>query len=446
MTTMLPTERFPLITEAGYQTLRWLEEHPHAPRFTHPGYHRLTAQGLAHAQAFAQGLETPPQWQPNQPPALVSDFVNTCYQTVPFYRQRLTPPGSFFHIPTTSRADLNREPWAFVPDGQPLDDLVIYNTSGVTGHPLSILTHPDVLALYIPLLQRALSLAGVAASFRPERVGIAYVGYQQQTYTYAAVSPLLNDVALVKINLHPSQWRNVDDAAQFLNDCNPVLYSGTPLAFAQLAQLPLTGHPAALLSSSMTLTPALRAQLETQFNCPVLDLYSTNETGPIGVNLDQTTFTLLQPNLYLEILDDDDQPCPPGQRGEVTVTGGFNPFLPLLRYRTGDYAALTYQGSHPRLIDLQGRPPVIFRAVDGTPLNNIDISIALRPYPLIQFQLHQFDNGSLRLRRQSVGVDDRTLRTTLLQLFGPSQPLTIEDLPTDEKVRQYTSDLDPSTK
>lgn len=441
---MLPTDRFPLITEAGYQTLRWLEEHPSAPRFTHPGYHRLTAQGLARAKTFAQSLETPPQWQPKQPPAWVSNFVSTCYRNVPFYRQHLTPPDSFFHIPTTSRADLNREPWAFVPDDQALDDLVIYNTSGVTGHPLSILTHPDVLALYIPLLLRALSLAGLTPTFSPERVGIAYIGYQQQTYTYAAVSPLLNDAALVKVNLHPGQWRNPSDSAQFLNECNPVLYSGTPLAFAQLTQLPLMGQPTALLSTSMTLTPGLRAQLEAHFHCPVLDFYSTNETGPIAVNLDQNTFTLLQPNLYLEILDEDDQPCPPGQRGEVTVTGGFNPFLPLLRYRTGDYAALTYQGTHPRLIDLQGRPPVIFRTMDGTLLNNIDISMALRPYPIAQFQLHQFADGSLRLRRQSAGVDDQTLRATLLQLFGPTQPLSIEDLPTSNKARQYTSDL-PTT-
>jgi phenylacetate-CoA ligase len=151
---------------------------------------------------------------------------------------------------------------------------------------------------------------------------------------------------------------------------------------------------------------------------------------------------LLQPRLYIEILDADDQHCPPGQRGEITVTGGFNPFLPLLRYRTGDFAALSFQGSVPHLIDLEGRPPVIFRATDGRLLNNIDISMALRPYPIAQFQLHQFADGAVRLRRRSAGVDDGTLRASLLKLFGVNQTLAIEDLPTDEKVRQYSSDLE----
>jgi phenylacetate-CoA ligase len=439
---MLPFDRFPLLTDSGYQTLRALEEHPHAPRYTHPGYHRLTPAGLEHARAFAQDLESAPSWTPNTPPTWVSSFIADCFRNVPVYRRGGQPPASFFDLPTTSRADLNREPWAFVPDGQSLDDLVIYNTSGVTGHPLSILTHPDVLALYIPLWQRALTLAGINAQFASTRLGVAYVGYQQQTYTYAALSPLLNDAGLVKINLHPSQWRSPDDPAKFLNDLNPQIYTGTPLAFAQLAQLPLTVQPAALISTSMTLTPGLRAQLESHFNCPILDLYSTNETGPIGFSLAGNNYELLQPRLYLEILDSDDQPCPPGQRGEVTVTGGFNPFLPLLRYRTGDYAALSFQGSLPHVVDLEGRPPVLFRATDGRPLNNIDISIALRPYPLAQFQLHQFADGALRLGRQPSSVPDDTLRTTLLNLFGRSQTLTIEDLPSLEKARQYTSEID----
>ena len=38
-------DRFPLLTPAGAALLRRLEEHPHAPRYTHPGVDRLTPAG-----------------------------------------------------------------------------------------------------------------------------------------------------------------------------------------------------------------------------------------------------------------------------------------------------------------------------------------------------------------------------------------------------------------
>ena len=159
---MLPIDRFPLITEEGHRLLQRLEEHPHAPRYTHLGYNRMTPNGLRRAQAFAAELrDSPPLWRHGEVPAWLTEFVAWCDREVPFYRRRGLPPATrshtdawrvegFLDIPTTSRADLNREPWAFVPDSQPLDDLVIYNTSGTTGHPLDIVTHPDSLALYIP--------------------------------------------------------------------------------------------------------------------------------------------------------------------------------------------------------------------------------------------------------------------------------------------------------
>src|SRR5258707_5826686 len=46
-------ERFPMLTEAGWRRLRWLEEHPQAPRFNHQGVDRLTPGGAAAGAALA---------------------------------------------------------------------------------------------------------------------------------------------------------------------------------------------------------------------------------------------------------------------------------------------------------------------------------------------------------------------------------------------------------
>jgi phenylacetate-CoA ligase len=447
-------QRFPLLTDSSLSTLRRLEEHPHAPRYTHPGYNRVTQQGLENAVAFTAELENaPPRWTPDSIPDWIPSFLADCFRNVPFYRRWESPQLPFTELPTSFRADLNREPWAFVPDEVSLDDLVVYNTSGTTGHPLSILTHPDTLTLTLPLLKMMLRIYGIAWEQTSEQTAIAYISFQKQTYTYATYSPLLNDAGIVKINLHPSQWRNPTDAALFLNDLQPQVYTGTPLAFAELAKLPITATPLALVSTSMALNEGLRTMLEMRFNCPVIDMYSMNESGAIAIRSDLRgrkqredpeglAYTLLQPRLFVETLDTEGNPTPPGQRGEITLTGGFNRFLPLLRYRTGDYAALHYEGDVPYLVGLEGRPPVLFRALDGHLINNIDVSISLRPYTIAQYHLHQFADGTLRLRLRDSAVDEDIIRDVLLGLFGMHQPLTIEPLVEEGKVIQYTSEVE----
>src|SRR5262249_15284551 len=149
--------------------------------------------------------------------------------------------------------------------------------------------------------------------------------------------------------------------------------------------------PKALVSTSMALLPGLRQSLAARFGCPVVDVYSMNESGPIAVAApDGNGHLLLSHRLYVEVLDPDGAPCPSGVRGEVTLTGGFNPSLLLLRSRTGVFASLDFSAPRRlRLVGLEGRAPVVFRAGDGRPINNIDVTAALKPLALPQYQLHQ---------------------------------------------------------
>ncbi len=443
--TLTDAERFPLLTDDGRQLLTRLREHPHTPRYTARCGHRLTADYLRRVREYETELSTTSTgWLPNTFPAWFDDFVAMCFRDVPFYRRYGVRPARFADIPTFDRADLSREPWAFVPDPLPLDDLIVNATSGTTGHALVIPSHPIVGACYTPLLKAALALHGVELKSGRGQVACILVGYQQHAYTYPSVTPQQDEAGHLKLNLHPADWRHPADRARFLDDCNAEIYTGDPIAFAELMKLPLTTRPRALLSTAMMLTLGLRQQLENHFACPVLDMYSMNECGPIAVktnDLPHATFHLLQPHLYVEILDSDGQPCSPGERGEVTLTGGLNFYLPLLRYRTNDYASLEWRDGQPMLVGLEGRPPVLFRGTRGQAISPLDVSQALALFALPQFTLHQSAAGAVQMKIRRVGLDLALLRAALLNLFGKDQTLTITEADSlGDKVIQYTTD------
>src|SRR5262245_2438002 len=235
-----------------------LREHPHAPRFNHPGGERLDAPALARVRSYAEELKTGRVgWRPGELPDWLWRFVEFCRRDVPFFRRRPDWSDDFFALPPTTRADLRREPWSFVPDSADLTDLVVYTTSGTTGSRLAVLSHPEVPNRYLPLMQTALAANGVRLEGGP-RVSIVHVCAQSQTFTLASVMSYLDFAGFAKVNLNPAEWRDPHDRVRFLEDCDAELYTGDPFAFSELAKLPLRVRPKALLSAAAALLPGLR--------------------------------------------------------------------------------------------------------------------------------------------------------------------------------------------
>ena len=439
-------ERFPLLTEKGRRMLERLREHPNAPRYNHRCGDLLTREALERVHDYESELRTAERgWRPGDVPAWVKEFAATCLADVPFYRRRGGTPDDFFALPTCGREDLAHEPWSFVPDSQPLGEMVVYDTSGTSSRPIYIMSHPEVSSMYLPSLRAALGYCGVTLEGGSDRVSIVTVCAQSQTFTYATLSSYLDGAGYVKVNLNPKDWRDPDDRALFLDSCEPEIYTGDPISFLALAKLPLKTRPKALVSSAMTLLAGLKRDLEDHFQCPVLDVYSMSESRFIAVSSGRE-YRIIPHDLFVEALDPEGNSCPPGARGEIVLTGGRNPFLPLLRYRTGDHAALEFRGLLPVLVDFEGRRPTVFMNTRGRIINNIDVTHALKPFPIGQFSLHQNADLSLVFRMREGRADEAEVRAALLDLFGPEQAVEIgeltEDLLSAGKVLQYTSDID----
>lgn len=441
-------ERFPLLSEEGRKLLLWMWEHPHAPSYNFKCGDRLTGENLQRVRDYEIELNASDKgWRWGEPPDWAKEFALRAVAEVPFYRRRNVSADSFSSIPTFGRAELKREPWSFVPDSQRLDELIVYYTNGTTGQRLNVLSHPEVSSIYLPALRAALATRGVRLEGGSGKVSIITVCAQASTFTYASVSSFLDDAGFIKINLNPNEWRKAEDCVRFLDSCDTEIYTGDPISFVALAKLPLKTRPKAMVSTAMILLPGLQKELEEHFQCPVIDVYSMTEARTIAVGTDRG-YEIIPHDLYVEILDGEGKLCPPGVRGEVTLTGGPNPFLPLLRYRTGDYAAMEFDGTKPLLMDFEGRPPTLFLNSTGKIVNNIDVSYVLREFPIAQFALHQNRDRSLVFRLNG-DVDKDAVRQALLNLFGEDQSLIIKELTEEEtiggKVIQYTSNTEDVT-
>jgi len=84
---------------------------------------------------------------------------------------------------------------------------------------------------------------------------------------------------------------------------------------------------------------ALREHVKSLWGVGVTDIYSSQEVGYMALQCpEHEHYHVQSETMYLEVLDDNDRPCAPGEIGRVVVTSLHNFAMPLLRYEVGDYA------------------------------------------------------------------------------------------------------------
>lgn len=407
-------ERFPLIKDLSF--LMSLRQDEFAPMFNFQSGDRLDEDKLEQVNQYAAKIRGPKKfWDRGAVPGWLDDYVLACQESVPFYKNR---PKSFFDQPTINRSTVGSAPWQFVSSESKLEDLLVYQTSGTTGAAMDVLFDPVSQACWLPQLQSILDYYKINLDGRPDNVTIALVCSQSSTLTYASLSTYLNGSGVLKINLNPDDWRNPAHTIQFLEKYNPQILTGDPFAFMDLLALKPRIKPKAMVSSAMRLTNGIRKKLEDFFSCPVIDIYSLTECRMVAF-VENDRHRAIRPELYLEVFDSEsDTLLPYGERGELVITGSINPFLPLIRYRTGDFCRLEIENGIPFLIDLEARNPVALYRRNGSFINNIEISRQMTNYPLIGFELHQDSNYNLQFTGWSNESLQLDIHDTLTQLFG----------------------------
>ena len=86
-------------------------------------------------------------------------------------------------------------------------------------------------------------------------------------------------------------------------------------------------------------TPSMRQACREVWNVPLVDMYTSQEFGYIALQCpEQEHYHVQAENVLVEVLDDEDKPCKPGETGRLVVTSLHNFAMPLIRYEIGDHA------------------------------------------------------------------------------------------------------------
>lgn len=151
-------------------------------------------------------------------------------------------------------------------------------------------------------------------------------------------------------------------------------YTSSIFEFARYIKNTNTGifTPASIICTAETLTEDVRGFIEQVFGCPVLNQYGSREVGVIACECTHKeglhTFGM---NNKIEILDNNLQPCNPGQMGRVYITTLNNYSMPLIRYSIGDTAVVSDKKlcscgrTSPLIATVTGRTSDHFKTRDG---------------------------------------------------------------------------------
>jgi phenylacetate-CoA ligase len=256
--------------------------------------------------------------------------------TVPYYRRR----GAGKSLPLLSRRELQEHFEELKSERVPREHGAVFEsrTSGSTGAPVRLLK-TQVSQLFwnaINLREHRWHRRDLMARLATIRHGIA----AQETASWgpATAAFVTGPAAVLGIDA------DVDSQIAWLRAQAPGYLLTYPSIVTEIARTCLA-HGVRIpglrevRSFGEALSPETRALCREALGVPVADMYSAEETGYIALQCPQgERYHVQAESLLVEVLDERDRPCQPGEVGKVVVTDLHNFAMPLIRYEIGDYA------------------------------------------------------------------------------------------------------------
>jgi phenylacetate-CoA ligase len=184
-----------------------------------------------------------------------------------------------------------------------------------------------------------------------------------------------------------------------------------------------------------TVGPEVRDICREVWGVKLKDMYSSQEVGYLALQCPQHEHYHVQAeSTLIEVLDENNKPCPPGGIGRVVVSSLHNYAMPFIRYEIGDYAEVGAPcpcgRGLPVLKRIMGRQRNMLTTVDGKKYWPSFPSKLWRTIaPVRQLQLVQTDLARIKVNvvaeRPLLAKEERRLREALLAKLPPKLHISL---------------------
>ncbi len=166
-----------------------------------------------------------------------------------------------------------------------------------------------------------------------------------------------------------------------------------------------------------------RKAIEASFGAPVANGYGGRDAGFIAHQCPEGGMHLTAEDIVVEIVGEDGEVLPFGERGEIVITHMSTGDFPFVRYRTGDVGSLSEEACScgrglPLLAEIEGRSTDFIKAADGTVIHGLALIYVLRDIPQVEeFKIIQDSVTSITVQLVTSASDTEPLEKTVTEQF-----------------------------
>ena len=269
------------------------------------------------------------------------------YRNVPFYHRKFQEAGvapedikslaDISRLPTTRKQDL-RDNYPFGLFAVPREEVVrVHASSGTTGKPTVVGYTAKDIETWSDLMARDFVMVGV------EKKDIFQNAVNYGFFTGGlGVHYGIERMGAMAV---PSGVGNTERQLEIMMDFGVTVLHCTPSYALYLAETAKARGVVDKLNLRIGCFGAepwsdeSRRELEEALNIKAYDSYGLSEMMGPGVAFEcqeQDGLHIWEDHFLIEILDKNEQPCAPGEPGELVITSLTKEAMPLLRYHTGD--------------------------------------------------------------------------------------------------------------
>lgn len=280
----------------------------------------------------------------------IDHILRFAARTVPYYKDYLAAFDSitkgpltleeFQKLPILSRSNIQQNRDSLITTNLPVEHVGMFDitTSGSTGIPIKVKG-----TAYTSMYLHALTLRGHLwhkRDFKCTSVTVKALKDKQPVKHYGSWALGHQTGSAIEIDV----TLPIDNIFDIVIQIDPEYLHVHPTTLRGFIKLSvkLASKPKALLevrTMGEVVDNELRELCSTEWNIPIVDMYSTEEFNTITHQCPDHEHGHVQAdNVFVEILNDDNEPCMPGEVGRVVVTSLTNYATPLIRCDLADYA------------------------------------------------------------------------------------------------------------